>query len=194
MTISKLSSCVAIAAVAASGSSFQSRAYADSPFRFYPFSSSSTSSSPSEEDELSNANSEHEEPRKLVGLDPEALERGAKALRYINKSPLAKQVFDLMRKQEKTRLEELDVEKAHYEAIQSQLDSDRQQKLAEERRNLVQQQAQAKAQMLRYEDELARKRMQEDHEAQRRHNTELVKMQEGSSKLSIGRQRKKEQK
>lgn len=37
---------------------------------------------------------------------------------------------------------------------------ERQRKLAEEQRNLVQQQAQAKAQMLRYEDELARKRMQ----------------------------------
>lgn len=32
--------------------------------------------------------------------------------------------------------------------------------MAEEQMNLVQQQAQAKAQMLRYEDELARKRMQ----------------------------------
>ena len=32
--------------------------------------------------------------------------------------------------------------------------------MAEEQRNLLQQQAQAKAQMLRYEDELARKRMQ----------------------------------
>ena len=37
---------------------------------------------------------------------------------------------------------------------------DRQRKLAEEQRNLIQEQAQAKAQMLRYEDELARKRMQ----------------------------------
>ena len=37
---------------------------------------------------------------------------------------------------------------------------DKQRKMAEEQMNLVQQQAQAKAQMLRYEDELARKRMQ----------------------------------
>uniref|UniRef100_M4EH66 ATPase family AAA domain-containing protein n=2 Tax=Brassica campestris TaxID=3711 RepID=M4EH66_BRACM len=39
----------------------------------------------------------------------------------------------------------------------------------------------AKAQNLRYEDELARKRLHTDHEAQRRHNVELVKMQEESS-------------
>jgi ATPase family AAA domain-containing protein 3A/B len=32
------------------------------------------------------------------GFDPEALERGAKALREINNSPLAKQVFDFMPK------------------------------------------------------------------------------------------------
>ncbi|XVF62044.1 hypothetical protein PTKIN_Ptkin08bG0185500 [Pterospermum kingtungense] len=45
----------------------------------------------------------------------------------------------------------------------------------------MQQQAQTKAQMMRYEDELARKRMQTDHETQRKHNAELVKMQEESS-------------
>lgn len=37
---------------------------------------------------------------------------------------------------------------------------EKQQKLAEDQRNLIQQQAQTKAQMARYEDELARKRMQ----------------------------------
>lgn len=37
---------------------------------------------------------------------------------------------------------------------------EKQRKLHEEQRDLIQQQAQAKAQMLRYEDELARKRMQ----------------------------------
>jgi ATPase family AAA domain-containing protein 3A/B len=43
---------------------------------------------------------------------------------------------------------------------------------------LVQQQAQTKAQLARYEDELTRKRMQAEHEAQRQRNVELVKMQE----------------
>ncbi|XVF11978.1 hypothetical protein REPUB_Repub08aG0075300 [Reevesia pubescens] len=70
------------------------------------------------------------------------------------------QVFDLMREQEQTRLNELAAEKAHHEAIQAQADIDRQRKLAEGQQNLMQQQAQAKAQMLRYEDKLARKIMQ----------------------------------
>ncbi|GMI78315.1 ATPase family AAA Domain-containing protein 3B1, SHOT1 Binding ATPase 3 [Hibiscus trionum] len=176
MAASRLSSCVALAATAAAASTLQNRSYADSLFRF-PFSSSSSGS---QAEELSNAKDEPEEP-KGAGFDPEALERGAKALREINNSPNAKRVFDLMRKQEQTRLGEIAAEKAHYEAIQSQADIERQRKLAEEQRNLMQQQAQAKAQMLRYEDELARKRMQTDHEAQRKHNAELVKMQEESS-------------
>nr|GMD00859.1 ATPase family AAA domain-containing protein 3C-like [Ipomoea batatas] len=115
------------------------------------------------------------------GFDHQALERGAKALKEINSSPYHKQVFEVMRKQEKTRIAELDAEKAHFEAIQAHADIEKQQKWAEDQRELYQQQAQAKAQMLRYEDELARKRMQTDHEAQRRHNAELVKMQEESS-------------
>lgn len=183
MSASRLSSCVALAATAAAvaASTLQNPAYADSPFRFNPFSSSSSSIPPgSQAEQSSNAKEESEEP-KGAGFDPEALERGAKALREINNSPNAKQVFNLMREQERSRLAELAAEKAHHEAIQSQADIERQRKLAEEQRNLMQQQAQAKAQMLRYEDELARKRMQTDHEAQRKHNAELVKMQEESS-------------
>ncbi|KAG6496384.1 hypothetical protein ZIOFF_044245 [Zingiber officinale] len=95
------------------------------------------------------------------------------------------QVFDLMRKQEETRLAELTAEKAQYLAIQAQSEVlsfvEKQIQMAEEQRNLVQQAAQAKAQMARYEDELARKRMQTEHEAQRKQNVELVRMQEESS-------------
>ncbi|CAA7410456.1 unnamed protein product [Spirodela intermedia] len=115
------------------------------------------------------------------GFDPETLERGAKALREINSSPHAKQVFEVMRQQEDTRLAELAVEKAHFKAVEVEADIEKQRKMSEEQRNLVQQQAQTKAQMLRYEDELVRKRLQTDHEAQRRQNAELVKMQEESS-------------
>lgn len=166
---------MAVAAAAASLPTLSNTAYADSPFRFFPFSSSP----PSAETDSPNPDSKSDEPK--GGFDPESLERGAKALREINSSPHAKQVFEIMRKQEQSRLAELAAEKAHYEAIQSQANIDKQRKMAEEQRNLVQQQSQAKAQMMRYEDELARKRMQTDHEAQRRHNAELVRMQEESS-------------
>ena len=41
-----------------------------------------------------------------VGFDPEALERGAKALREINNSPHAKKVLDLANTQEITKQQE----------------------------------------------------------------------------------------
>ncbi|KAK4347976.1 hypothetical protein RND71_034315 [Anisodus tanguticus] len=172
MASSRLSSMAAIAAaIAATSSTLPNRAYADSPFRFNPFSSPSPSETPQTESSEDSKG----------GFNPESLERGAKALREINSSPYHKQVFDVMRKQEKTRLADIAAEKVHFEAIQAQADIDKQRKWGEDQRNLYQQQSQAKAQMLRYEDELARKRMQTDHEAQRRHNAELVKMQEESS-------------
>ncbi|WZZ00893.1 hypothetical protein YC2023_073221 [Brassica napus] len=51
------------------------------------------------------------------------------------------------------RLVELAAEKSRNEAVQVQNDIERQRKLAEDQRNLLQQQAQAKAQNFRYEDE-----------------------------------------
>ncbi|KFK40225.1 hypothetical protein AALP_AA3G346900 [Arabis alpina] len=184
MAASRLCSAAAIAATFTSMSMSQNRVYADSRFRFPFYSSSPSSESPTDQtssESKPETKPETDDETKGSGFDPESLERGAKALREINKSPHSKQVFDLMRKQEKTRLAELDAEESKNEAVKAHKDIERQRKLAEDQRNLVQQQAQAKAQHLRYEDELARKRQQTDHEAQRRHNAELVKMQEESS-------------
>ncbi|PKA53884.1 ATP-dependent zinc metalloprotease FTSH 4, mitochondrial [Apostasia shenzhenica] len=178
------SALTAVGTAVATLAAITERAHADSPFRFPYLSSPSAppahqtatggSSGASDSSSLSSSTSSG-------GFDPESLERGARALREINSSPYAKQVFELMRKQEETRLAEIAVDKAKYQAVQTQADIEKQQKLAEEQQKLVQQQAQTKAQMARYEDELARKRMQTEHEAQRRQNVELVKMQEESS-------------
>ncbi|KAK8939117.1 hypothetical protein KSP39_PZI010845 [Platanthera zijinensis] len=166
---------VAATAAAASFAAIAELSYADNTFRF-PY-----LSSPSLPAADSSASSSSSQSSSSSGFDPESLERGAKALREINSSSYAKQVFELMRKQEETRLEEIAVDKAKHLAILSEADIEKQRKLADEQRNLIQQQAQAKAQMARYEDELARKRMQTEHEAHRQQNTELVKMQEESS-------------
>lgn len=182
MAASRLSSLAALAAAAATAatcSTQSNRAYADGAFRFYPFSSSSQTPPEADSSSASDSTADVEDSR--GGFNPESLERGAKALREINSSPYSKQVFEVMRKQEQSRQAELAAEKAHFEALQSHQDIEKQRKWAEDQRNLYQQQAQTKAQVLRYEDELARKRMQTDHEAQRRHNAELVKMQEESS-------------
>jgi len=94
MSASRLS----VAAVAAAVSTFQSRAYADSSFRFNPFSSSPSQKQQQQQEEDQTANPKSDakpepEETKGAGFDPEALERGAKALREINSSPHAKQVL-----------------------------------------------------------------------------------------------------
>lgn len=189
MSTLKLSTRAAMAAAAAAAalSTNPNHSFSEGSSWFYPFSSSR---SPSENDAKSENISSPasaskpagEEPSgRSSGFDPESLERGAKALREINSSTHAKQVFEVMRQQEKTRLAEVDAEKTKMAAVQIQLDIERQRNMAEEQRQLYHQQSQVKAQVMRHEDELARKRMQQDHETQRRNNTELVKMQEESS-------------
>ncbi|TVU28168.1 hypothetical protein EJB05_19677 [Eragrostis curvula] len=126
--------------------------------------------------------------------DPDTLERMARVLREMKNSPLYKQLNQLMKKQEATRLEALEAEQVHMAINQGLRDIERKKKEAEENRKNVEQQLQAKAQALRYEDELTRKRMQTEHEAQRRHDAELVKMQEASALKKEEARRATEQK
>ncbi|KAK1273245.1 hypothetical protein QJS04_geneDACA012186 [Acorus gramineus] len=182
-----LGSAIASASVAMSAET----AYADGRFSFlFPSSSSSTPAAPTAAPSGNESGEvEKEEPRPrndnprttATGFDPEALERGAKALREINKSPDAKKVFELMKKQEETRQAELATKKSEFQKEISLLDMEKQRVVYEEQKKLVQQQAQTKAQMARYEDELTRKRMQVENEMQRTRNQELVRMQEESS-------------
>ncbi|KAL1822361.1 hypothetical protein ACET3Z_009139 [Daucus carota] len=170
--------------------------YADGlPFNFAPLSGSPVSNSQApgasggagdkgkgvESEEKANR-VRNDQPRTTsAGFDPEALERGAKALKEINKSSHAKQVFESMKKQEETRQKELIAKQAEYKALQAQAETERQKVIYDEQKKLAQQQAQIKSQMARYEDELARKRMQAENEHHRTRNQELVKMQEESS-------------
>ncbi|CAN4085556.1 unnamed protein product [Withania somnifera] len=153
------------------------KAYAAGLFasNFTPFSNSSTNAAPSvpavvpqppETPKVRNDN-----PRTTsAGFDPEALERGAKALRQINSSKSAKQVFDVIKKQEETRQVELSAKMQEFKALQAQAEMERQRVVYDEQKKLAQQQAQIKSQMARYEDELARKRMQ----AWRAHEAKLA--------------------
>ncbi|ERM94723.1 ATPase family AAA domain-containing protein 3 [Amborella trichopoda] len=173
---------IGIVATVASACALSDRAYAD--FRFPLFGSNPGSqnvqapiASNSPEDKASNASSKGGSH----SLDPESLERGAKASREINKSPYSKQVFEIMRMQEETRQADLELDNVKYQTHHTEADIERQRKFAEEQRDLIQKQAQTRAQKARYEDELARKRMQAEHETQRKQNVELVKMQEESS-------------
>lgn len=177
MFASKITTCAAALTVAAATATLNNPVYADG---FSPFSSSSSSSQNNgTTDSKDETSSVDDEPK--GGFDPESLESAAKSLREINNNRYSKEVFKVMRMQEATRLKESEAEKAELLARQAQNDIERQRKMAQEQFNLLQQDAQAKAQILRYEDELARKRMQTDHESGRRHNAELVRMQEESA-------------
>jgi ATPase family AAA domain-containing protein 3A/B len=99
---------LATAAAAAAGLTVD-RAYADGPFKLPTFSTSSPSPSPpaaagpppSQQGPTGQPPAGNEEPPRVrndnprttaAGFDPEALERGAKALREINNSSQAKKV------------------------------------------------------------------------------------------------------
>ncbi|WOL05584.1 ATPase family AAA domain-containing protein 3-like isoform X1 [Canna indica] len=185
-----------VSAALASAALAAEHAYADGPpFKFSPFSSPPPAAPsapasptpgppppPAENPPKEEARVRNDNPRTTAaGFDPEALERGAKALREISSSKDHKKVFELIMKQEETRQAESRAKKAEFEALHAQFETDRQRVIYDEQKKLNQQQAQNKAQMARYEDELARKRMQAEHESQRARNQELVKMQEESS-------------
>ncbi|KAH0937029.1 hypothetical protein HID58_004490 [Brassica napus] len=156
-----------------------------------------------------------------AGFDPEALERGAKTVKGINNSAHAKKVFERIKTQEETRQAEFAAKAQEFKALQSQAEAERQRVIHEEQKKLAQHQAQTKAQMARYEDELASKRMQACHsthtflnkiedlysflrvmlyillqaenEAQRTRNQELVRMQEESAIRREGARRATEE-
>ncbi|CAG7890729.1 unnamed protein product [Brassica rapa] len=190
-----------ITAVAASVSLSQSKvAAADGPFTFPPANpqQQAASSPPSTAGEESSApppppRARNDNPRTSSGgFDPEALERGAKALKEINNSSYAKNVFESIKQQEETKQTEFAAKAQEYKAMQAQAETERQKVIYDEHKKLAQHQAQTKSQMARYEDDLARKRMQAcvvvfisflqaENEYHRTRNQELVKMQEDSA-------------
>ncbi|KAK4256173.1 hypothetical protein QN277_009072 [Acacia crassicarpa] len=181
------------AMAAAAAVSHNNHAYADGPFKFPSFPSNvpQPSSSDPKLPQADNLPQDSPSPPPKVrndnprtssaGFDPEALERGVKALREIASSPHGKKVFDVIKKQEETKLAELAAKVAEFKQMQAQHEIERQRIIYDEQKKLAQHQAQTKSQMARYEDELARKRMQAENEYQRARNQELVKLQEDSS-------------
>ncbi|CAL1409444.1 unnamed protein product [Linum trigynum] len=195
-----------VSALAAAASISQSKhskiAYADGPtFNFNPFSTNpQNGANPPQNSPQSHESppvdpalaalatdsvpkgSRNDNPRtSSAGFDPEALERGAKAIKEITSSSHAKKVFEALRTQEETRQKVMATKAAEFKAAQAQAETERQRVMYDEQKKLASHQAQVKSQMARYEDELARKRMQADNEHQRARNQELVKLQEESS-------------
>ena len=115
------------------------------------------------------------------GFDPESLERAAKALREIQKSPYAKQAIEVSRQQEITRQKEEEKAAAQAGAEAAKYGAQAEQIRGEESRKLVSEQAKRRAEVAQYEDELARKRQADEHEKQRQRNAEVVQMKTNAS-------------
>mmetsp|Transcript_18877 Transcript_18877/g.57048 ORF Transcript_18877/g.57048 Transcript_18877/m.57048 type:complete len:601 (-) Transcript_18877:2465-4267(-) len=115
-------------------------------------------------------------------FDPEALERGAKALREINKSPYAKKVIELSKEQEKTKQVEAKSKQAEYEAAAKQAAVEAERVRWEEQKKLMQQDAYNKQEVAKYNNDLAVKRQELEHQKQRERNQELVALQEQATK------------
>lgn len=113
-----------------------------------------------------------------AAFDPEALERGAKALREINASPYASKVLELSRTQEQTKQSELRAREAEANAAAAAHATEREKVMWSEQSRLEKERSQQQAQLKQYDDELARKRMATDHEQRRQRNAEMVKLQE----------------
>ncbi|KQK00873.1 ATPase family AAA domain-containing protein 3C [Brachypodium distachyon] len=183
------------AAAAVAVSSERVHAEGGSGFRF-PFSSSPTPPPPPPPgapppSQPSPAPAAEEAPRvrndnprtTAAGFDPNVLERGAELLRDYEKHRDAdvKKMFAYLNKVEETRQAELTAQKAEHLKEAATIELEKTRVEYDEKKKLAQQQAEIKAQIARYGDELARKRSQLENETQRARNQELVKMQEDSA-------------
>lgn len=95
---------------------------------------------------------------------------------------LSTQVFEQVKIQEQTKQQELKVKEAEFKAAAERAAIEHEKVRWEEQRKAMQQDAQTKAELARYQDELARKRAEAEHEKQRGRNAELVSMQEESAR------------
>ncbi|GER50525.1 AAA-type ATPase family protein [Striga asiatica] len=109
-------------------------AYADGSFNFSPFSSASSAAPQQATPEPAMAPTQpavaepprvrNDNPRTTsAGFDPEALERGVKALKEITSSSHAKKVFEAMKKQEETKQQELTCKAVEFKAMQAQAEA-----------------------------------------------------------------------
>ncbi|KAI8103164.1 hypothetical protein M9434_005947 [Picochlorum sp. BPE23] len=83
---------------------------------------------------------------------------------------------------EQTKQQELKVKEAEFKAATEKAAIEHERIKWEEQRKAMQQDAQTKAQLAQYNDELARKRAEGEHEKQRQRNMEMVRFQEESAR------------
>ncbi|KAG8266624.1 ATP binding [Homalodisca vitripennis] len=113
-------------------------------------------------------------------FDSAALERAAKAAKDLEKSRFAKEAFDLTKMQEVTRQQEYAAKVKEYEAHIEQTKADIKRVEAEEKRKTLQEETRQHQARAQYQDQLARKRYEDQLLQQQRVNDENLRRQEES--------------
>lgn len=113
-------------------------------------------------------------------FDSAALERAARAAKDLEKSPHAKDLLNLSREQERTKQMEYEKQIKEMQTYQEELKAKSAQQLAEERRKLLDEETRHNQERARYQDQLARKRHEDQMAQQARLQEELLRKQEES--------------
>ncbi|KAK2706260.1 hypothetical protein QYM36_016339 [Artemia franciscana] len=113
-------------------------------------------------------------------FDSAALERAAQAAKQLEQSRYAKEALDLTKIQEQGKANENLAKMKEYEAHIEQLKIDQKRVDAEERRKTIQEETKANQQRAQYQDQLARKRYEDQLAQQQRVNEDNLRKQEES--------------
>lgn len=116
------------------------------------------------------------------GFDPTALERAAKAAKELDRSPNAPKALQTIMAAEQTKQKEAEVERAKYLAMQQELAIRRVQEEEQSAARTLEKQAQHERAKAEYSDQLERKRMVDQINAQRHLAEEERKKNEDSLK------------
>ncbi|CAF0919107.1 unnamed protein product [Brachionus calyciflorus] len=113
-------------------------------------------------------------------FDSAALERAAKAAKELEKSAHAKDLLQLSREQERTKQMEYEKQIKEMQTYQEELKANAAKMLAEEKRKLLEDETRHNNERARYQDQLARKRNEDQMAQQARAQEELLRRQEES--------------
>ncbi|XP_057305037.1 ATPase family AAA domain-containing protein 3-A-like [Hydractinia symbiolongicarpus] len=119
-------------------------------------------------------------PKAWSNFDPSGLERAAKAARDLDKSKHASQALDLSRMQESTKQMEYQAQTKEYEAAMEKLQIEKSRVQHEERRKTLSEETKQANQRAQFQDQLARKRYDDQLGQQRKMNEENISKQEES--------------
>ncbi|RYY86770.1 DUF3523 domain-containing protein [archaeon] len=116
----------------------------------------------------------------IHGFDPTALERAAKAAKELDKSTNAQKALQSIMATEATKQKEHEAERAKYQAMQQELAIRRIQEEEQSAQRTLEKQTQHERQRAEYKDQLERKRMVDQINAQRHLQEEERRKQEES--------------